>query len=352
VSATVKVIVPSFGYGSLLEGCVNSVLQQNGVDVRVLIIDDCSPDDTEAAARRLLEADERVEYRRHDQNLGLIPTANEGLSWAADGDCVVLLSADDLLVPGSLSRAVSVLEDHPDVGMVYGHARYFESDRPLPRVSGRWRGTRVWDGPDWIRLRCLSGHNCISSPEVVVRTEVQSKVGAYDPVCRHASDLNMWLRIASVSKIAYVKGADQALYRIHPDSMQRSMASAADGVISDLRERRAAFQRGISPRHLERADSLKRTVQRSLARQALWRASRAYDRGEIDGKPGAVVPALIEFALTTYPDARKLREWRGLKLRQRIGAGRSLWFPPFLATGAAHRLRGRAQRLRWRLQGV
>ena len=43
---TVSVIVPCYSYGAVLEGCVESVLSQRGVDVRVLIIDDCSPDDS------------------------------------------------------------------------------------------------------------------------------------------------------------------------------------------------------------------------------------------------------------------------------------------------------------------
>lgn len=352
MSALVKVIVPCYRYGELLEGCVESVLGQEGVDVRVLVLDDCSPDDTPAVARRLAERDRRVEFRRHDRNVGLIATANEGLEWAADGEYVVLLSADDLLVPGSLRRAVSVMEAHPRVGMVYGHAQYFESGRPLPRYGRHWRGTRVWPGAEWIRRRCRSAHNCISSPEVVVRTAVQMRAGPYDSACTHASDLNMWLRIASISDVAYIKGAAQALYRVDPESMQRSMRSAEDGTMADLRERRVAFEHGLAGAALAGAAELRETFRRRLARQALWQASRAYDRGEVDGPGARPVDDLIAFALKTCPEAYRLREWRGLRLRQRIGAGRSLWFPPFLATGAAHRLHVHARKLRWRLHGV
>ncbi len=350
MSSLVKVIVPCYRYAELLGGCVDSVLGQDGVEVRVLVLDDCSPDETPAVARRLARGDERVEYRRHARNAGLIATANEGLGWAEDSDYVVLLSADDRLAPGSLRRALSVMESRPGVGMVYGHARYFESGRPLPRLGKRWRGTKVWSGRDWIRLRCRSGHNCISSPEVVVRTSVQRRAGEYDPACSHTSDLNMWLRIAAISDVAYVKGAAQALYRIDPDGMQRSMLRGEAGAVTDLTQRRAAFERALSGPPLPEAERLRAAAARALARQALWQASRAYDRGEVGG--AVPVEALIAFALETCPEARRLREWRGLRMRQRIGAGRSLWFPPFLATGVAHRLRVHAQWLRWRTQGV
>ncbi len=350
MSPTVRVVVPCYGYAAELQGCVASILAQRGVEVRVLIVDDASPDATPDAAARLMEADERVEYRRHRDNAGLIATANDGLEWALDGDYWVLISADDLLVPGALSRAVEVMEARPEVGMVYGHAPYFEAEKPRPRLGRRWRGTKVWSGADWIDLRCRAGHNCISSPEVVVRTSVQAAVGLYDPSCRHASDLNMWLRIAAVADVAYVQGKAQALYRVHADSMLRSMMNAGDGAVVDLRERRTAFERffAVAPRAALDLTGMERRVRRTLACQALWQASRGTDRDD----PGVPVEELVAFALETYPEARRLPEWRGMRLRRRIGAGRSGWFPPFLATGAVHRLRGHLGRWRWRLSGV
>jgi hypothetical protein len=364
------VIVPCFNYGHLLEGCLASVLSQGGVEVRVLVIDDRSTDDSAEVAERLAARDVRVEFRAHRENRGLIATANEGLEWAP-GEYVVLLSADDLLVPDSLRRATEVMAKHPNVGMVYGKTLQAAEGRPLPESSGRWRATKVWSGAEWVRIRCRSTYNCISSPEVVVRNSVQRAVGGYDPACHHSSDLNMWLRVAAVADVAYVRGVPQAVYRVHSDSMLRSAAST----MVDLRERRRAFDSFFASRSTQsdpagpppadrlRADRLgagglgagpleterlRSMTARTLARQALWRASRAVDQGAVD----AGVQELTEFALDVYPEARRLREWRGLRLRQRIGAGRSRGFLPFLATGAAHRLRSHAIRMRWRLRGI
>jgi GT2 family glycosyltransferase len=344
-AATVSVIVPCFNYGHLLEGCVTSVLAQQGVDVRVLIIDDCSPDHTPEVGRGLAESDGRVEFRRHPSNMGLIATANEGLEWA-QAEYVVLLSADDLLIPGCLRRATAVMAAHPNVGLVYGRPLIANEGRPIPTPSGRWRATDVWSGEDWIRMRCRSGHNCMSSPEVVVRNDVQRAVGGYDPACYHTSDLNLWLRIAAVADIAYVRGVAQAIYRVHSASMLRSQ----DGPLTYLRERRAAFDSFFSAcsSQLDEPERLRSTVGRTLARQALWRASRAVDLGGTQEE----VDSYVDFALDVFPDARRLREWRGLALRRRIGFGRSLIFVPFIATSAAHRLHYHASQARWRLRGV
>jgi hypothetical protein len=346
---TFSVIVPSYNYASVLEGCVASVLDQRGVDVRVLIVDDCSPDETHVVGRALAAGDDRVEYHRNEENLGLIGTANAGLQWA-EGEFALLLSADDLLTPGALARAAGVMRRHPGVGLVYGHAPYWQDSGPLPPTTGRWTGTKVWPGAEWARLRCRTAQNCISSPEAVVRTSVQRAVGGYDPVCHHASDLNMWLRIAAVSDVAYIRGAPQAVYRVHADSMLRS----EHGPLRDLRERRKAFDSFFASgaESLPAAEKLQAMAGKALARQALWRASRAVDRDMIGGAEGLPLDELVAFAFDVYPRARALPEWRGLQLRLRIGAGRSGWFPPFLATGAAHRLRGQLARARWVRMGI
>ncbi|HLM84750.1 MAG TPA: glycosyltransferase [Solirubrobacteraceae bacterium] len=341
---TVSVIVPCFNYGHFLEGCLASVLSQELVDVRVLVIDDRSTDASAEVARRLAAGDDRVEFREHRENVGLIPTANEGLEWA-QGEYVVLLSADDFLVPGSLARAASVMDSHPNVGMVYGRPLIARENQPIPTPSGRWRGTRIWPGAKWIRLRCRSGHSCISSPEAVVRSSVQRSVGGYDPVCFHSSDVNMWLRIAAVSDIAYVRGTPQAIYRVHANSMARSQSP-----LVELRERRAAYDSFFArcSSALEDPERLRTMVSRTFARQALWKASRAVDRGLGE----ELVAELTAFALEVYPNTGQLREWHGLRLRKRIGAGRSLVFLPFIATGVAHRLQLHAARTRWRFRGV
>lgn len=342
---SVSVIVPCYGYAHLLGGCLESVLGQQGVDLRVLVIDDCSPDGSARVATGIAARDGRVEVRRHAVNAGLIATANEGLAWAA-GDYVVLLSADDLLTPGALRRAAAVMEDNPRVGLVYGRALYARERRPTPRAAGRWRRTVVWSGQSWIERRCRSAHNCISSPEAVVRRRVQDAVGGYEPRCTHASDLNMWLRIATVADVAHIRGVPQAIYRIHGDSMLRSQR---DPVV-ELRERWSAFELFLErcgPR-LAAPARLHAAVTRALARQALWQASRAIDRGPHEG----LSQELACFAFEVCPRAHRLREWQGLRLRRMLGPGRSRAFPAFLATGAGHRLRGHVERAHWRVTGL
>ena len=77
--ARIDVFIPCYNYGRFLYQCVNSVLGQEGVDVRVLVIDDASPDNTAEVAAALAREDPRVTVIRHSSNKGHINTYNEGI---------------------------------------------------------------------------------------------------------------------------------------------------------------------------------------------------------------------------------------------------------------------------------
>ena len=133
----VDVIVPCYNYGSMLEACVQSIVAQHGVSVRVFIVDDASSDETPEVGRRLARADLRVEYWRHSVNQGHIHSYNEALA-RVTGDYCVILSADDLLTPGSLLRATRIMDAHPQVGLAYGRDIPFRGTPPaagpFPRI--------------------------------------------------------------------------------------------------------------------------------------------------------------------------------------------------------------------------
>ena len=106
----------------------------------MLILDDCSPDNTEEVGRQLALEDSRVEFRRHAANRGHIATYNEGLMEWAGGDYCLLLSADDMLTAGALRRAAKLMDLHQEVGLTYGrviNSPHPERDAAKPAMSMR-----------------------------------------------------------------------------------------------------------------------------------------------------------------------------------------------------------------------
>src|SRR5690349_8027236 len=125
----VDAFVPCYNYGRYLRQCVESITTQRDVDVLVLILADASTDDTPSVAKQLAAEDSRVEYLRHEKNIGHIATYNEGIERATN-DYTLLLSADDMLTPGSLARAARLMDAHPNVGFVYGRTVRVRDDQP------------------------------------------------------------------------------------------------------------------------------------------------------------------------------------------------------------------------------
>ncbi|MDB5540190.1 MAG: hypothetical protein JWQ89_1917 [Devosia sp.] len=332
--ASVRVIVPCYNYARYLPACVGSVLSQPGVEVSVLILNDASTDDSRSVADRLAAADGRIEVIHHETNQGHIATYNEGLA-TTRSDYVVLLSADDLLAPGALERAATLMDARPSVGLVYGHPVVFRGDgAPPPTRSGR-RTWTVWRGVDWLERMCRAGSNFIYCPEVVMRTSVQHRIGYYNPRLPHTGDMEMWMRAAAVSDIGRINGVDQAFYRIHGASMQRTVHS---GLLLDLKAQLDAFDSVLASSDLPEAERLLRTARRSIAVVAFHQAQRAVASGALTENG---ISACQEFAAAldrgTVPEAK----WRAL--RRRLNA-RS--FSPALALARVRE--SIAGRLRWR----
>src|ERR1700751_2438487 len=112
--ASVDVSIPCYQYGRFLRRCVTSVLSQEIRNLRVLIIDNASSDNSLDVARSLAAEDSRVEVVAHPANLGHHASYNEGIDWAS-AEYFTTLCVDVLLPPGSLRRAITIMERHPEV---------------------------------------------------------------------------------------------------------------------------------------------------------------------------------------------------------------------------------------------
>ncbi|HWI31343.1 MAG TPA: glycosyltransferase family 2 protein [Microbacterium sp.] len=343
--ATVTVVIPCFNYARFLPQAVDSVLTQEGVTVDVIVVDDASTDESVSVAERLAAADPRVRVVKNERNRGAVETFNRGLA-DARGEFLVRLDADDMLTPGSLRRAAAVMQRLPGVGLVYGHPIHFEGDAlPAPRIVARsWT---VWSGRDWLQARCVDGSNVITSPEVLMRRSVIDVVGGQRPLA-HTHDMEMWLRIAAHSDIAYIVGADQAWHRDHADSL----STKAEHPLLILTEVRDAFDvlfDGLGADY-EGADELRARAHRAIALEALAHASRDLDRGRSSGD----VDKLLRFADETDATIGETALRRRLERRTRSDRG----LPSFViaATGIFPRLRRRMrQRVRdrrWSATGV
>jgi glycosyltransferase involved in cell wall biosynthesis len=200
----VSVVIPTHNRRRLLGQALRSARCQVGVDVEVVVVDDGSNDGTADAVASL--GDARVRLVRHRRPLGVAMARNAGAA-VARGAWVALLDDDDLWAPDKLSRQIEAASA-ADAGWAY--AGVVEVD-----AEGRLLGGGPPPSPEGL-VAGLRRRNLMpaGSSNVVVRSDVFSRSGGFDPGLRHLADWDLWLRLAGLGPPAYVP-APLVAYRLH-----------------------------------------------------------------------------------------------------------------------------------------
>ncbi len=302
--SSVDVVIPCYNYGRYLGECVASVLSQEGVETRVLVIDNASEDDSLVIARTLAERDGRVEVIAHERNMGATYSYNEGIDWAAS-DYFLILDADDVLAPGALARAAAVLDANPQVVFVFGDEGRIESSMLVAAAAGSGDFTTIHrPGGALISDLCRVPVNVVGANTVVRRTDAQKRIGHYRAELPYTDDLEMWLRLATLGEVVRI-GATQALRRYHESRMSVHFETQA----RDFRERERAFESFFANEGMSigEAPELLAQARRGLGEHAYWSAVSNLVQGR-----WTTAAELLALSRRWRPDAALLPPFRWL----------------------------------------
>jgi glycosyltransferase involved in cell wall biosynthesis len=236
----VTAAITTFNRADLVVGAVESVLSQAFGDKEVLVVDDGSTDDTRA---RLEPYANQIRYV-WQENRGRAGGRNRAIA-EARGEYVAFLDSDDEWLPGKLEREAPILDADPAVGLVHGHIDVVdECGSTLDALTEQHR--RLFEETEatyagWA-LRCM----CLTSTTMMRRSLLES-LGGYDEKVEQ-EDLDLYLRIALESRVAFVCGAPLARYRYHQgqtghDELTRGQIAVCLKHLDLLRERRFAGAR-------------------------------------------------------------------------------------------------------------
>jgi glycosyltransferase involved in cell wall biosynthesis len=221
----VSVVTPAYNQAEFLRETIESVLAQDYPRIEHQVIDDGSTDET---PRVMADYEGRGPLLDRHENRGQTPTINKG--WErATGDIVTWLNSDDTFLPGAVSKAVAYLQEHPEVGIVFGDSLFTEPDgKPLERSKPR--------GEFSYREFVVRCENPIAQPSAFIRRTVVDDVGLLDPKFYYFMDWDFWLRAGLRHKIAYVPEL-LSTYRLHPDSKTVAQAAKAAPELQYLYEK-------------------------------------------------------------------------------------------------------------------
>lgn len=243
----VSVIVPCHNYGTFLPESLASIQHQSFNDWECIIIDDGSEDNTREVSKMFALSDERFRYI-HQENNGLSHARNTGIRNSI-GKYIQFLDADDLIESGKLFAQVGFLESNPHVDLVYGNAKYFDSERP-----GKFFSSLENDN-DWMSkvsgsgnslLSCLvNGNIMVVSSPLVTRRLVQEN-GFFNEKLRSHEDWEYWLRCAFNGAHFHYSETEgsRTLIRVHDKNMSHnkldmllSNLEIRNEIVSNLNER-------------------------------------------------------------------------------------------------------------------
>jgi GT2 family glycosyltransferase len=120
-----SIVIPSYNGVALTEACLDAIFETlpDKLQVEVIVVDDCSGDDTQVRLAARTQTEPRLKVLRNPQNCGFLMTCNRGAS-AAGNDIVILLNNDTLPQRGWLDALLRVFRERPDVGAVGGKLVY------------------------------------------------------------------------------------------------------------------------------------------------------------------------------------------------------------------------------------
>lgn len=216
----VSFVVPCYKLAHLLPECIESILAQTFQDFEILIMDDCSPDNTPEVARSF--NDPRVQHVRNEPNLGHLRNYNKGIEMSR-GDYVWLISADDRLrATHALARYVEVMEKNPKAGYACCPAVEMRGSQEttLAKYSAVAERDTIFPGREF--LKKLTKTNRVIAASGMVRKTVYDKLGAFPLDMPYAGDWYLWCRFALYFDVAYF-AEPMVNYRQHELSMTNAL---------------------------------------------------------------------------------------------------------------------------------
>jgi glycosyltransferase involved in cell wall biosynthesis len=207
--------MPCFNHASFIGESIEAVLSQTFYDLELIVIDDCSRDNSGEVIEKYARSDTRVRAIRHEVNCGVSRSRNDGLR-IAKGEYLAFCDADDVWMPMKLARQLELLESQRAYDAAYCDAKIIDeygietgerfSDKfPVPGAgSGRL-------------FYSLCTRNFVNTQTVVLRRNCLGDVGYFDENINFGEDWWFWLRISDRHLFVY-KDEVLARYRVHQKS--------------------------------------------------------------------------------------------------------------------------------------
>lgn len=211
----VSIIMPCYNQALYVSEAIEGVLNQTFGDIELIIIDDCSTDNSADIIRNYEKLDNRIMAIYHDTNKGVSLSRNDGLA-ASMGEYIAFCDSDDVWEKNKLYVQLSSFEKNGGAGLIHSDSLIIdENGRPTgQRFSSIYHKGETLSGNLFERL-CLT--NFINTSTVIIHRRCVDDAGWFGEGIDHGEDWVYWVKIARRNTLLYI---DDVLsrYRIHRQS--------------------------------------------------------------------------------------------------------------------------------------
>ncbi|RZJ87738.1 MAG: glycosyltransferase, partial [Hymenobacter sp.] len=209
----VSIIIPNYNHARYLPERINSALSQTCSDIEVLLLDDCSPDNSRDILTAYAARDPRIQLVFNEQNSGsTFKQWNKGIA-LAKGEYIWIAESDDVADLTFLEKLTSLLDANPEAGLAYAQSwRIDEQGQPhgtwapiLAELDADlWQHDFVLPGVELVR-RFMAYTNIIpNASAVLMRHSALEQVGPAPENMRVAGDWLFWVRYLMTTQLVYV----------------------------------------------------------------------------------------------------------------------------------------------------
>jgi glycosyltransferase involved in cell wall biosynthesis len=228
----VSVVVASYNHAEYLEQRMDSLINQTYQDIEILVIDDCSTDNSLEVLRRY-ESHPKVRLIVREQNGGWVAVSNQGVE-NSSGEYVIFANCDDACDPLMIERLVDAMKSNPSAGIAFCRSFLVDKDDyvlgddlNIQESSFRTRCARntLISGDEMGRFLL---HSCVipNLSAALFRTECFIVVGDLSAEYRACSDWDLFFRVASKYDIVYVTEPLNR-FRQHDTTIRNTMKGRA-----------------------------------------------------------------------------------------------------------------------------
>lgn len=213
--------MPVFNGAEFVRESIESVLSQTYEDLELLVVDDCSTDNTVELVRDI--SDPRLRLMEMEKNGGPSAAMNAAIR-DSRGEYIARIDGDDLAYPDRISEQLRYMDRFSEVGICAAFAHII-GDNP-----GTWLSP---SDPEVLRAT-LTYYNPICHSTVMLRrTAIESFAEPYDPARRHGEDYDVYLRVSRNKRIACIPKF-LAAYRRHKSQVSGNKDYATLGELDPL----------------------------------------------------------------------------------------------------------------------